>query len=893
MSRHGNERALDHADTKAPFEGVTFRPSMSGGDVGQLVRSMDWSATPLGPRSGWPRSLHCVVETVLDLPTPAIVFWGSNQTQIYNEGYAMIMGPRHPRYLGASFEECWPEAYPVIHPWMERVLEHGEVVEVDRSLIPLTRHGFVEECYFSFTFSPLRNDEGRIAGVLQIVTELTARILYERRNRTLSDLAAAKVALGGVMDDLARALSTNPLDIAGFAVHLWNASTARLERTCQSCDAADDAGIPHSSLLHALQSNTATMLAPPDALFECLRSPAWPEPIRSACILPIRRTRADPPLGVATLGISPRLRFDDQYKDFFEGVAREIAMSLSTAQAEQMAREVSIRTRQVEEAHRELERKKSELHAIVTSLPEAVILTDVSRRFVMVNPAFTRMYGFAEAEVVGKTVEMLHADTRDFETRWAARYSEASTAPAPDESMHRRRDGSVFWCETITSVVRDALGAPLGYLERLLDISARKQRDERRALLAEATGALISSLDCYATLDAVAHLLVPKVADWCAILLLSESGFVERELMAHADPDREHFARQLRAQYPFDCDAPDGAAKVMRTRTPEIVRAIGLELPSRNARDEEHLRALRHLGGDSFMCVPLEARGRILGAVTLASAESNHAYTEDDLAMAVELATRMSFAIDNARLYEDAKRAIELRDEFLSIASHELKTPLAPLKLQLQTVVKLVQERRLAAYPPEHLQRLFDRAVHHVDRLAYLVEDLLDVSKLTSGRFDLQLEEADLVTLVRDAADLLASEAQEKGCVVRLAMPTEARGRWAPRRIEQVVVNLLTNAMKFGPGKPIEVSVERRGAGFALRVRDHGIGIAAEDQARIFQRFERAVSSTAYGGFGLGLYITRKIITLHGGRIDVSSEPGQGAAFTVWLPAGDVANEGG
>lgn len=853
---------------------------------------MDWSATSVGPRSGWPRTLHSAVETVLDLPTPAIVFWGPDQTQIYNEGYAIIMGPRHPRYLGASFKECWPEAYPIIHPWMERVLERGDVVEVDRSLIPLTRHGFVEECYFSFTFSPVRDDEGRIAGVLQIVTELTARVLYERRNRTLRDLAAAAVGVGGATDDLGRALCGNPLDIAGFAVHLWNASAARLEPTCQSRGATGDASMPHSSVLHAFQSNTVTVLEPTDAAFDWLGSPAWPEPVRSACILPIRRTRADPPLGVVTLGISPRLRFDDPYRDFFEGVAREIAMNLSTAQAEQMAREVSIRTRQVEEAHRELDRKKAELHALMTSLPQAAIFTDLSGRLLTVNPAFTRMYGFQADDVVGQTVEMLYADARDFERRWAARDGESSTAPPPDESMNRRRDGSVFWCETNAGVVRDALGAPLGYLELRFDITARRLRDARKSLLAEATGALISSLDFDATLDAIAHLLVPEVADRCEILLLGESGVVERELVSDADPDRARLARELVPRYPLDRDGSSGSAKVMRTRTAELVSAIGQELRSRDADGDEHLRALRRLGLDSLICVPLEARGRILGAITLAAAGSNHVYTEDDLAMAEDLATRMSFAIDNARLYDDANKAIQLRDDFLSIASHELKTPLAPLKLQMQSVAKLAQERRLTAYPPETLQRLCDRAVHQVDRLAHLVEDLLDVSKLTSGRFDLHLEETDLAAVVRDAVELLASEAKEKDCVIHLTTPPAARGRWAPRRIEQVVVNLLTNAMKFGPGKPIEVALEARGAGFALGVRDHGIGIAADEHARIFQRFERAVSSTAYGGFGLGLYIAHQIVTLHGGWIDVSSAPGQGAVFTVWLPSGEaVADE--
>jgi signal transduction histidine kinase len=422
----------------------------------------------------------------------------------------------------------------------------------------------------------------------------------------------------------------------------------------------------------------------------------------------------------------------------------------------------------------------------------------------------------------------------------------------------------------------------------LFDVTARKQADDRRALLAETTAALISSFDYQATLEAVAHLLVPKIADCCSILLLGEGGLVEREMVTHADPEQERLLRELLTRYPFDPDSADGAAKVIRTRAPDLVSSIPSDVLSRNASEEEYLRGLRELGLDSFMCVPLEARGRLLGAFTVASAGTNHAYTDDDLAMTEDLATRISFAIDNARLYDEAKRAIELRDEFLSIASHELRTPLAPLKLQMQSVVKLAQERRLATYPPEQIQRLFDRAVFQVDRLAHLIEDLLDVSKLTSGRFDLQLERADLVTLVRDAVELLASEAKEKNCTIELTTPPAARGCWAPRRIEQVIVNLLTNAIKFGPGKPIEVSLEPQGAGFSLRVRDHGIGIAPDDQARIFQRFERAVSSTSYGGFGLGLYITQQIVTLHGGRIDVSSERGQGATFTVWLPVGDM-----
>src|SRR4051812_39786394 len=146
-------------------------PPVAATSTRQLLRTVDWSHTDVGPPERWPHSLRGYVAMVMDMPTPAIIFWGPNHTQLYNDGYAAIMGPRHPRYFASPYRECWPDTYPVIHPWMEKVLARGEVVEVDKTLFMLTRHGFNEEAYFTFTFSPLRDDSGAIAGILQPVIE--------------------------------------------------------------------------------------------------------------------------------------------------------------------------------------------------------------------------------------------------------------------------------------------------------------------------------------------------------------------------------------------------------------------------------------------------------------------------------------------------------------------------------------------------------------------------------------------------------------------------------------------------------------------------------------------------------------------------------------------------
>ena len=170
-------------------EGVSFHDLSAGGQVGALIREKDWSATSLGLFSSWPRSLRNYVSMIFELPTAAIIFWGPDQIQLYNDGYSVIMGPRHPKHLGSTFRQCWPEAYDSIYPWMQRVLEKGETVEVNRTLVPLTRFGFTEESYFTFSFSPLRDDAGKIAGILQLVTEVTGELLAERRATALRELS--------------------------------------------------------------------------------------------------------------------------------------------------------------------------------------------------------------------------------------------------------------------------------------------------------------------------------------------------------------------------------------------------------------------------------------------------------------------------------------------------------------------------------------------------------------------------------------------------------------------------------------------------------------------------------------------------------------------------------
>lgn len=229
------------------------------------------------------------------------------------------------------------------------------------------------------------------------------------------------------------------------------------------------------------------------------------------------------------------------------------------------------------------------------------------------------------------------------------------------------------------------------------------------------------------------------------------------------------------------------------------------------------------------------------------------------------------------------KEAVRARDEFLSIASHELKTPLTSLDLQIANALKTLH-REAGLGLADSLVPKLEVAARQVDRLTALIDNLLDVTRITSGRLPLTRIRVDLFELVRGMLTRLKETLARSASAVALKCEGPVVGAWDPLALESVIGNLLTNAAKFGEGRPIEISLEEAAGTARLIVRDHGIGIDADAQERIFQRFERAVSSRHYGGFGIGLWVTRQVVEAHGGQIAVTSEPGAGSTFTVSLP---------
>ncbi|XYI03928.1 AAA family ATPase [Sorangium sp. So ce1128] len=411
--------------------------------------------------------------------------------------------------------------------------------------------------------------------------------------------------------------------------------------------------------------------------------------------------------------------------------------------------------------------------------------------------------------------------------------------------------------------------------------TAAEAAERRAAFLAEAGDILSRSLDYGETLSRIARLSVRSLCDWCVIDVV-EGGEIRRISSAHRDPTMESLIQELERRYPPGRDSPHPAARVLRSGEPLLLPEISEAILREHCEDDGHVRLLRELGTYSSITVPLVARGQPIGALSVVSSVPERRYGDADIEIVQEVAYRAAIAIDNAQLYRAAQEAVHVRDEFLTVATHELNTPMTSLTLTLEAMDRAL--RSGGPYDARAMGRQVERALRQATRLTRLSSELLDVSQINAARLSLRVAEVDLVAVVRDVLARFTLELSRAGCSVPLRDCGRIVGLWDRSRVDQIVTNLLANAIKFGAGKPIEIFVGEEAGTARLSVRDHGIGIDPARQEQIFERFERAVSDRHYGGLGLGLYMSRRIADAHGGSIRVQSALGAGATFVVELP---------
>lgn len=413
----------------------------------------------------------------------------------------------------------------------------------------------------------------------------------------------------------------------------------------------------------------------------------------------------------------------------------------------------------------------------------------------------------------------------------------------------------------------------------------RRQRD-RATFLAEASHLLASSLDYQTTLEHVAQLAVRELADWCAIDIRDDTG-MRRLAVKHRDPEPRAEAIRRMSSYSPSRQRSGGIREVVRSGAPELVTKYDWPAFESEYRDEpELLDTFRQMGIESFITVPLTARGQHLGAITLVSADVQRLYDEQDLELAVELGRRAGYAIDNATHYAAAQDANRAKDEFLITLSHELRTPMTA------TLGWASMLRRDLS--PDTFQLAVETIERSSRAQAQLIDDILDVSRIVTGKLQLDVRPVSIRNVLEAAVDAIRPSAVAKQLALDLQVPSHPVVVVAdPTRLQQVLGNILSNAVKFTPsGGSITTRLSEPEDGeMRVTISDDGIGIPRRFLPHIFERFLQADGGTAraHGGLGLGLAIVKSLVELHGGSVQAASDgEGLGSTFTVTLPAADI-----
>lgn len=458
-----------------------------------------------------------------------------------------------------------------------------------------------------------------------------------------------------------------------------------------------------------------------------------------------------------------------------------------------------------------------------------------------------------------------------------------------------RRDGSDRELLVSAAPLQGALGRIIGGVVTLVDVTESRRaqaalRESERALresmgrlelLARVTAVLTEgNLDARALLDKLVAELVPTHGQVAAAALFSAdgSGF-ECAAWLHAEPDAQTSLDAALTQATL-AELGSSSHSAVGAGQPLLWTPSSEEVLAASSSAELRAHLLKHPFG-SLLLVPLRTARGVTGVLAAGRPVGAAPFSATALALLQDIADRAALALEATLRYAEARRAIRVRDDFLSIASHELRTPLTALQLQLQGMAHLLTKGEDA--DPTKFARKLEMANRQTRRLGALVDELLDVSRLTLGKLELHREAVDLGELASEIVERHAFQAQAAGCDLDVQAKAVV-GIWDRLRLEQVLTNLVTNAVKYGANQPVLVRVEAKGAIAELSVRDHGMGIRAQDLERIFGPFERAVSVRNYGGLGLGLYISLQIVKAHGGTIDVQSDPGRGAMFRVLLP---------
>ncbi|WP_169819702.1 hybrid sensor histidine kinase/response regulator [Corallococcus exiguus] len=986
---------------------------MRGGSVmGRLILERDWSGTPLGPIASWPPTLRTLVSMCLTTRFPMFIYWGPERVQLYNDAGIPIMGAKHPDHALGPLRDVFPELWHPLGRMFDELERTRQANWAESQSLPIQRGGSAEEAYFTWSYTPVLDDDGKVVGFYTPALETTGQVLGQRRLRTLH-LLTQRAGGAGSVEEACRAgleaLAENPADLPFTWLYVTDADGARASLVGSTGMGARSAAVPAHLDLRAQEDGgpAGGLLAPVvgtrqawqvgdvNGWLEAPLPSEVAESPRPALVLPLPHAEGDRDLGFLVVGLSPFLNPAGEYRGFLELVAGALATAASSARARQEAVERMERLAALDRAKTAFFSNVS--HEFRTPLtlmlgpvedalsdPTEPLAPRLAERLSLVQRNATRLLklvntllDFTRAEAGRVRAAFQPTDLSAFTAELVSQFESIAKRaqltltldlPPLTEPVWVDRE---MWEKIVFNLLSNAMkftfeggvhvrlhiedgearltvrdtgsGIPEAELPHIFERFHRVENARSRSHEGSGIGlSLVQELTKLHGGTVGVTSVLGQGTTFCVAVPLG-SGHLPREQLVPEGSGPAHSVERSASAYVEEIRgwlAPTGPED--GARTSEGVRATPL-LPPMSARvlvvdDNADLRtyitglldasvtvetaedgyaalqAIRarppdlvlsdvmmpRLGGFGLLReLRADPRLRAIPFVLLsarageeASVEGLEAGADDYLVKpfsARELAARVRTQLEMARVRREVAElsareavlqdAVRARDEFLSVVSHELKTPLAGFRLQLDLI-----ERGLG---PDAHARLGERLLftrRQVHRLATVVETLLDMSLLSSGPVHLKVEDMDLAALVKEEVAQAREELCREGCEVTLRVAGPVRGRFDRARLEQVVQGLLSNALKYGPGKPVEVHLEQVGPSARLMVVDHGMGVRPEDRERIWQRFERAVSVRNFGGLGLGLWIARQVVEAHGGSVGLSETPGGGATFTVSLP---------
>lgn len=522
---------------------------------------------------------------------------------------------------------------------------------------------------------------------------------------------------------------------------------------------------------------------------------------------------------------------------------------------------------------------------LVQLASDAIISIDASQTITFFNRGAELIFGWAAEEVVGNSLEiLLPPSARAMHGEHVRRFGES---PVRARRMGERqaiaglrRDGEEFPAEA--SIVKVEVPGGYAYTVVLRDVSEQHRAREQQRFLLEVGQLLASSLDMETTLSSIAEAAVGFLADYCVVDLVDDDGEVRRiRVAAHRTADEE--AALLLREVELERGRRHLVSRVLEEGLPELVSRVKPELLEELSQNEAHREILERIGVTSYMAVPLRSRERVLGALLLLGGQGRRPFDEQDLRLAEEVGLRAGMAVENARLYRDAQRAIRDRDDILGVVSHDLGNPLQAVFIGLEAL-----DRRLPE-GSEGTEYYLSAIRSSAGMMQRLIQELLEVRRMEEGQLPLTRRDCRIPALVQEALEVSGPLARVKS----IALSNELEGVDIPPldidgdRVLQVLSNLVGNAVKHTPeGGEVRVTATPGEGEVRVSVSDTGPGISAEDRPHIFERFWRA-ERTGGTGLGLGLAIARGIVLAHGGRIWVESGEGEGSTFHFTLPQAD------